>query len=157
VTRKQTPPVTTMSGPNRLAGRRDQASMPPRKYATIVQLQMLAITSGSPSSGPMPSFASAKSSDAAPATTPPTAMADSAGTPGARPRPLPRGRAGADALIGCSSRVRRGLCPDPDETSRTQPRSIACEKGGALGRGYSSDGGLAGGARLAASLQTPKG
>ena len=54
----------------------------------------------------MPSFASAKSSAEAPATTPAAAMPESTGKPGARAGRAPTGPAVADALIACSSRVR---------------------------------------------------
>ena len=63
-------------------------------YATVVQLQRLAITSGSPSSEPIASFVSAKISDAAPAAQPARAIAQSKETLGAR---APR-RAGASTI-----------------------------------------------------------
>jgi hypothetical protein len=42
-------PVIIINGPNRLDGRRDHANNPPKMYATVVQVQRVAMTKGSPS------------------------------------------------------------------------------------------------------------
>ena len=69
-----TKPATIMSGPRRLVGRCCQARSPPNTYETVIQSASRAITSGSPSSRPIASFVSARTSEMVASTQPARAI-----------------------------------------------------------------------------------
>jgi hypothetical protein len=85
VSRKFPTPAAIMSGPNRLAGRRDQASSPHSTYEMVIQLEREARTRGcSPNSSLTATLASAAASEKPAATQPDSAIAQTTDAFGGR-------------------------------------------------------------------------